>query len=695
MTRSIFSTPRLLLCAALGLIALAAPVRAQPTAPDDPAEALVLVVKIDGEVGKNSVYMVQSTLREATATGARVVILDINTPGGAIISTREIEALISRLSREEVQVVAFVRHQAKSAGAYIALACDKIYMAPGSAMGAIQPVMMVPGGGIQQIPDADVRRKLISSLRSDIRALLERKPGISPGLIKVAEAMVDREMQIFEANREDEDGFQQATEYLEASELQDLKARGVQFAGEPRLLGPGPLSLTASEAERLGFSSGTVTSIEELVREELHESFESVRFRDETWSEGAVAWLDSMKPLLFVFGFLLLVLELKTPGFAVPGVLGVLLLALGMFGSYLMGLASWIDILLFFAGIGMVAAEIFLFPGMLVFGLSGFVFIIAGLVLSQQSFFLPATAAQHDILLVNLWQMLLLTMSVLVGAVVLWKLTPHIPVFNRILQPAPAPATGTATQFSRAGSNADAARSRLVGAQGVAITDLRPIGMMEVNGERYDALAEGEFVSKDTPIRIIALQGNQAVVEAVREPVDGPQSGAVGIGFLIFLSLLGLCFAIAEVFFPSLGILSILAAISFVASIFLAYTQVDMMTGHLFLGSSAVVVPVTVYFSLRILPNTAIGRMFMLSGPDREFVEGAAQEPGIDRFANKKGTALSSLRPSGTARIEGERVDVITRGEMLEQGAALVVVEVEANRVVVTLDRSESQESQS
>jgi len=683
----------LLIVAAVTASALVGGLRAQEASTVEQPEALVLVVKVDGEIGKRSVYMVQSTLREAEATGARVVVLDINTPGGAIVSTKEIEALINRLSRDDLQVVAFVRHQAKSAGAYIALACDRIFMAPGAAIGAIQPVMMVPGGGIQQIPDVDVRRKLISSLRADVRALLEQRPGVSPGLIKVAEAMVDREMQIYEVVCEDEDGFQQAPQYLEEAEVTALRASGARVVRSDSL-GPGPLTLTASEAERLGFSDGTVISVEELVRDELNEPLEAVRFREETWSEGAVAWLDAMKPLLFVFGFLMLVLELKTPGFALPGVLGALLLGLAMFGSYLMGLASWVDILLFFAGIAFVGIEIFVLPGMLVFGLSGFACIIAGLVLSQQSFFLPATAAQHDILLTNLWHMLALTGMVLVGAVVLWKLTPYIPVFNRILQPAPTPAPGAATQFSGGDGGLGGSRAALVGLEGVAITDLRPVGVMEVDGERYDALAEGTFVGKDSSIRIIAVQGNQVVVEVV-DGGEASQRGAAGIGFLIFLSLLGLCFAIAEVFFPSFGILSVLAAVSFVSSIFLAYTQVDMMTGHLFLVSSAIVVPVAVYYSLRVLPRTAMGRMLMLSGPNRDFVEGAAQEPGLEGYEGKAGVALSDLRPSGVARIEGERVDVITRGEMLEQGAALVVVEVEANRVVVTLDRRESRESQS
>lgn len=672
----------------LGLSGLLGRAPAQTPQESEPAaEALVLVVKIEGEIGVRTVYMVQSALREALSTGARFVILDIDTPGGLIVSTKEIEGLIHRLQEHEVQVYAWVRHQAKSAGAYIALACDKLFMAPGSSIGAIQPVMIGPGG-VVEMPD-NYRRKLVSSMRANVRALLESRPGISKGLLKVAEAMVDREMVMFEVTYEDENGFQQAPEFIEQSELQALEQRNVKIVRR-EALGPGPLTLTASEAERYGFSSGTISSIEELVREELHEPWESVMYREETWSEGAVAWLDSMKPILFVLGFVLLLIELKTPGFAVPGALGALLLALAMFGSYLVGLAEWTEILLFFLGIGLIAVEIFVLPGMLIFGLVGILCMVFGLVLSQQSFFIPATVAQEDILLGNLTNMLMLTVVVIVGAVTMWKLTPHIPVFNRILQAAPT-TTGAAIHLGQQAESSESARARLVGLVGVTMTDLRPSGVVEADGERYDAVADGSFVARDTRVRVVAVQYNQVVVEAIEDA----EAGEIDVGVLILLWALGLCFVIAEVFFPSMGILSILAALAFVSAIFLAYTQHSMMAGHITLVTAAVAVPIVVYYTLKILPNTPIGRVFLLKGPGRDFVAGAAQQPGIERYLNKRGSALSSLRPSGLARIEGERVDVITRGEMIDAGSPLQVIEVEGNRVVVSLDRSEAQEQPS
>ena len=184
------------------LLAAAAP--AQSDAGDPPAQ--VLVVKVDGAIGVRTVYMVQSAVREARATGAPRVVLDIDTPGGLLESTREIDALLQTLASDSVAVTAFVRRHALSAGAYIALACRDIYMAPGSTIGAVTPVQMGPTG-VQQIADDDVRAKLISAMRKDMRSLVERRGGGGEGLGTIAEAMVDPEMTIFEVTWVDESGI--------------------------------------------------------------------------------------------------------------------------------------------------------------------------------------------------------------------------------------------------------------------------------------------------------------------------------------------------------------------------------------------------------------------------------------------------------------------------------------------------------
>jgi membrane-bound serine protease (ClpP class) len=67
----------------------------------------------------------------------------------------------------------------------------------------------------------------------------------------------------------------------------------------------------------------------------------------------------------------------------------------------------------------------------------------------------------------------------------------------------------------------------------------------------------------------------------------------------------------------------------------------------------------------------------------RSLKDSKATEAGIDELLGKEGVALSDLRPAGFAQLDGRRVDVVTRGDMIAKGQPVCVVEVESNRVVV------------
>jgi membrane-bound serine protease (ClpP class) len=73
-------------------------------------------------------------------------------------------------------------------------------------------------------------------------------------------------------------------------------------------------------------------------------------------------------PILMMLGFLGIYIEIKTPGFGLPGILGAACLALFFWGHHIAGLAGMEDLLLFVAGITLILVEIFLIPG---FGFTG------------------------------------------------------------------------------------------------------------------------------------------------------------------------------------------------------------------------------------------------------------------------------------------------------------------------------------
>lgn len=168
----------------------------------------------------------------------------------------------------------------------------------------------------------------------------------------------------------------------------------------------------------------------------------------------------------------------------------------------------------------------------------------------------------------------------------------------------------------------------------------------------------------------------------VAAPLVQEDSG-VSLGILILLVIIGLALVMAEMFFVSLGILSILAAVALISSVFLAF-QKGQFFGFVFLAIAALGAPAAAYFGLKLLPNTPMGKWLLLSAPNRETVTKAAEQPGLHEFLDKTGVALSALRPAGFARIDGQRVDVVTRGELLDKNCPVKVVEVEGNRVVVS-----------
>ncbi|MCA8976587.1 MAG: hypothetical protein KDC98_17835, partial [Planctomycetes bacterium] len=441
-----------------------------------------------------------------------------------------------------------------------------------------------------------------------------------------------------------------------------------------------PLYVDANEAEEAGLSSGTVDSLEHLTTDVLHLDPESIGELTANWAEQMIGWLEMIEPFLLVAGFLLILLEVKTPGFGLPGLLGSGFLALAMFYSYLLGLAEITEILVFFLGLAALAVEIFLLPGTLVFGAIGFLCLVLSLVLSRQSFVLPSNAVEESILLANLTNLTLLFVLVLVGAWLMWKLLPRVPFFNRVMlaPPAPAVATPGGSGFGLPNDNLTA----LVGRVGKAATVLHPTGTMQVEDERIDVVTEGEFLEAGTAIRVLYVQGNRVVVAAVDHAAAGRPSAENGsVGLVLLLGIAGLALLVAEVFFVSFGVIAVLSGVSLISAVFFAFQESNSF-GVSVLVTEAVAAPIVVGMAFKVLPHTPFGRRLILTGPVTQGSAGAA-DAGLGELLNKSGVTLSDLRPAGFARIEGRKVDVVTRGEMIEAGTPILVLDVTANRVVV------------
>ena len=157
--------------------------------------------------------------------------------------------------------------------------------------------------------------------------------------------------------------------------------------------------------------------------------------------------------------------------------------------------------------------------------------------------------------------------------------------------------------------------------------------------------------------------------------------------FTIFL-IAGLVLVGAEIFVPG-GILGIMGALSLLGAIVCSFIAFPGYGGWIAL-LIVVLSGLAMYLWIRIFPNTRIGKRMTVSA---DLADSKSSELGLDALVDKQGLATSDLRPAGFALIEGRRVDVVTRGNMLDKGDSVRVVDVEGNRVVVKKVETQQQGS--
>lgn len=148
----------------------------------------------------------------------------------------------------------------------------------------------------------------------------------------------------------------------------------------------------------------------------------------------------------------------------------------------------------------------------------------------------------------------------------------------------------------------------------------------------------------------------------------------------LLLLALGLALIVAETLIPSFGLLGTLAGIAIVAGGYVAF-RIDVDHGLTYLLVSGVLIPFSVMAGFKILPRSPLARVLMARGAS--FEDGRATDRRDDDLVGAEGVVEAQLRPSGVARIEGRRVDVMSRGSLVEKGTRVRVVEAAANRVVV------------
>ena len=452
---------------------------APPPETPDATPARVLVLDIRRQIDEALTYIVRRAVRQASEKPTSAIVLVMDTPGGSLEACRDIVSLIQK---SPVPALTYVERSAYSAGALIALSTRRIYMAPGSVIGDAMAILVPPLSGPQPVPE-DLREKLDSGTAAFARATAE-EAGHDP---EVAEAFVRRGMELRRG-----DTVLKPTGQLLTLTNQEAERR---YGNPPRPL----------------LSSGTVTSLEELLqREGLGSS--SVETFTVTSAERIARWIKLFAPLFLMGGLLGIWIEIKTPGFGLPGALGIASLAVFFAGHHIAGLAGWEHMALFLTGVALLAVELFVLPGFGITGVTGIALMALGLLMAMagrapDGSWWPALPA----LRIPFIKLTGAAAGAGVAAGLIGAWLPKSPVFRKLILEA---ATDRAHGFTGAAPG----ESTLLGAEGVAETELRPSGIARLNGRRSDVVADGEFIPQGTRVRVIEVSGNRIVVVPATPP---------------------------------------------------------------------------------------------------------------------------------------------------------------------------------
>lgn len=149
------------------------------------------------------------------------------------------------------------------------------------------------------------------------------------------------------------------------------------------------------------------------------------------------------------------------------------------------------------------------------------------------------------------------------------------------------------------------------------------------------------------------------------------------------LLLLAIALVMLEVFVPSGGVIGVMAAISVLGSVGMAFYR-SPSTGLMFLVMALFALPIALGVAVKVWPHTPMGRRILPSIPSSEEVlPDNDHRRGLHELVGKVGRAKSLMLPSGAAEIDGRTVDAVSDGLAIEAGQLVRVVEVHGNRVLV------------
>lgn len=421
---------------------------------------LVYVFKISDEIAKPVWLKTQKALNEASSLKAEVILIQMNTYGGLLETADSIRTAILN---SKIPVWVFIDNNAASAGALISIACDSIYMREGANIGAATVVNQTG----EQLPD-----KYQSYMRSLMRSTAQAT-GRNPD---IAQAMVDPRIHV----------------------------EGVNDSGQV-------VTFTATEALKHGYCNAKAENIREVLQKAGFKNY-VIHEQQLTASDKIVGFLT--KPA--VAGILIMIIiagiyfEFQSPGAAFPILIAAIAALLYFAPHYIGGLADNWEILVFVAGLALLAVEIFVIPGFGIAGISGIFLMVMGLTLAMiDNFYFDFNPGSGVKIAEAFFIVIIAFFTAVLGSIYFTKkIFSGKTIFGHLAL--------EAIQDKEDGfTSATSVYQYLTGKSGIAHTILRPAGKVMIDNELFDATALTGYIEKGDTVEVVKYETSQLFVRKI------------------------------------------------------------------------------------------------------------------------------------------------------------------------------------
>lgn len=415
----------------------------------------VYVIPVETEIDQSAFHHFRKGESQALEMGANLLLLKLNTYGGALDAA---DSIRTALLRCPLPTVAFVDVNAASAGALIALACDSVYMAPAASMGS---ATVVNGAG-EPLPE-----KYQSYMSTIMRSTAEHHGRKTEGDStvwrrdpEIAASMVNPEVSV---------------------------------------------SLTSLQAVDCGYADGIASSLDDVLAD-LDMAGAQVSYYESTLVDDIMGFLANagVRALLVMLILGGIYMEMHTPGLGFAAAVACVATVLYFLPMFVGGsMPAWV-LLCFLMGVVLIALEIFVIPGFGVTGTAGIIAVVAALVggmLSNDAVTgFDFSSLCRSLVIVGIGCLLA------VGAVI-YLTSSHGPkVFRKHAE------LMTELKVSDGFVGVDMSPARYIGHEGKAVTDMRPAGKIEIDGEVFDAVSTGPFIAAHKAVKVTKYENAQLYV---------------------------------------------------------------------------------------------------------------------------------------------------------------------------------------